>query len=63
MTGRGKTDHQPRELLRDETGEVSVEYGLIVALIFLAIVVSVTAVASKTSAMFTVIATTVSAAA
>jgi Flp pilus assembly pilin Flp len=52
-----------RTLRKNSSGEVSVEYGLIVALIFLAIVVSVTAVASKTSAMFTHIATTVSAAA
>ncbi len=52
-----------RKLRANASGEVSVEYGLIVALIFLAIVVSVTAVASKTSSMFTKIATTVSAAA
>ena len=52
-----------RNLWRNCSGEVSVEYGMIVALIFLAIVVSVTAVASKTSAMFTLISGTVSAAA
>ncbi|KAB2849500.1 MAG: Flp family type IVb pilin [Hyphomicrobiaceae bacterium] len=63
MADRATIEAANRGLRKDASGEVSVEYGMIVALIFLAIVVSVTAVASKTSAMFTNIATTVSGAA
>lgn len=49
-----------RRLAACSSGATSIEYGMIVALIFLAIVTAVTSVASKTSAMFTTIATTMS---
>ena len=49
-----------RRFLKDSSGATAIEYGMIVALIFLAIITSVTAVASKTSAMFTKVATTMS---
>ncbi len=42
------------------SGATSIEYGMICALIFLAIITAVTSVASKTSAMFTTVATTMS---
>ncbi len=41
---------------KDERGATVVEYGLIAALIFLAIVGSVTAFSEQTDAMFTMIA-------
>ena len=49
-----------RRLARCDSGATSIEYGMICALIFLAIITAVTAVASKTSAMFTTVATTMS---
>ncbi|KAB2849499.1 MAG: Flp family type IVb pilin [Hyphomicrobiaceae bacterium] len=49
-----------RRLAACNSGATSIEYGMIVALIFLAIVTAVTAVASKTSAMFTTVAATMS---
>jgi pilus assembly protein Flp/PilA len=49
-----------RRLAVCNSGATSIEYGMICALIFLAIITAVTAVASKTSAMFTTVATTMS---
>jgi len=46
---------------RDESGATAIEYGLIVALIFLAIVSSVTTFGNKTDAMYKFIADTIDA--
>ncbi len=43
------------QLKSDESGATAIEYGLIVALIFLAIVASVTTFGSSTSGMYTTI--------
>ncbi|MEN5147248.1 Flp family type IVb pilin [Brevundimonas diminuta] len=48
--------------LRDEGGATAIEYGLICALIFLAIILAVTAFAAESSAMYNYISTTISAA-
>jgi pilus assembly protein Flp/PilA len=42
--------------LRDEGGATAIEYGIIVALIFLVIIVSVTQFATNATAMFTKVA-------
>lgn len=47
---------------RDEGGATAIEYGLICALIFLAIILAVTAFAAQSNAMYTYISTTISAA-
>jgi len=49
-----------RRFRRDETGATAIEYGLIVALIFLAIVGGVTTFASNENIMYTKISTAVS---
>lgn len=41
-----------RKLLRDQNGATVIEYGLILAFIFLAIMFSVSAVAEQTTAMW-----------
>ena len=51
------TVHQfVRKLVRSENGATAVEYGLIVALIVLAIIGSMSMVATKTNAMWTKVA-------
>ncbi|MFM2372824.1 MAG: Flp/Fap pilin component [Pseudomonadota bacterium] len=45
-----------RKLLRDQNGATVIEYGLILAFIFLAIMFSVSAVADQTTAMWNYIA-------
>jgi pilus assembly protein Flp/PilA len=45
-----------RALARDDRGATAIEYGLIVSLIFIAIVAAVTATANSTIAMWTNIA-------
>jgi pilus assembly protein Flp/PilA len=55
----------PRKLsdfLSNESGATSVEYGLIAALIGVAIIVALTSTGTKLSAKFTKVATTLSAA-
>lgn len=47
---------------RDEGGATAIEYGLICALIFLAIIMAVTAFAAQSNAMYTHVSTTISAA-
>jgi pilus assembly protein Flp/PilA len=49
-----------RNLAADERGATAVEYGLIVALIFLAILASINSVAAATTAMFNVISSAMS---
>jgi pilus assembly protein Flp/PilA len=44
----------------DESGATAIEYGLIVSLIFLAILASVNAVAGGTTALFTLLASAMS---
>jgi pilus assembly protein Flp/PilA len=47
-------------LVRDESGATAIEYGLIAALIGVAIIAAVTLTGTKISAIFTTIATTLS---
>lgn len=49
-----------RRFLRDTSGSTAIEYGLIVGLIFLAIVTSLRLFADRTGAMFEYIATNIS---
>lgn len=49
--------HDITNFLAEEDGNNAIEYGLIVALIFLAIVVSVSRVAANTTAMWNTIST------
>ncbi|MEM8770771.1 MAG: Flp family type IVb pilin [Pseudomonadota bacterium] len=49
-----------RAFSRDESGATSIEYGLIVALLFLAIVASVKAFSTTTSGNYTAIADSIS---
>ncbi|MEZ5920770.1 MAG: Flp family type IVb pilin [Parvularculaceae bacterium] len=49
-----------RSFFRDESGATAIEYGLIVALIFLAIVTGVKTFATRTSAMYNKIETNLS---
>jgi pilus assembly protein Flp/PilA len=49
--------HLTRNFIRDEEGVTAIEYGLIAALIAVAIIVSVTLVGSKLAALFTYIST------
>ncbi len=51
-----------RRFLTDESGATAIEYGLIAALIFLVIVSAVGLFASRATAMFEYIATTIAAA-
>jgi pilus assembly protein Flp/PilA len=48
-----------RRFLVDERGATAIEYGLIVALIFLVIVSAVTLFSDRATAMFTYISTTI----
>jgi pilus assembly protein Flp/PilA len=48
--------HFAQKFIRDEEGVTAIEYGLIAALIAVAIIVSVTLVGSKLAAVFTSIA-------
>ena len=48
-----------RRFLVDERGATAIEYGLIVALIFLVIVTAVTLFSDRATAMFTYISTTI----
>jgi pilus assembly protein Flp/PilA len=54
--------HFAQKLIRDEEGVTAIEYGLIAALIAVAIIISVTLVGSKLAAVFTSIAGSLSAA-
>jgi pilus assembly protein Flp/PilA len=47
--------HFAQKFIRDEEGVTAIEYGLIAALIAVAIIVSVTLVGSKLAALFTYI--------
>ena len=47
-------------LVKDESGATAIEYGLIAALIGVAIIAAVTLTGTKISAIFTTIATTLS---
>ena len=47
-----------KDFLRSEDGATSIEYGLIVALIFLAIIASVRAFSESTSGMYTTVSDT-----
>jgi pilus assembly protein Flp/PilA len=49
-----------RSFAADESGATAIEYGLIISLIFLAILASVDAVASGTTAMFNLLASAMS---
>ena len=51
-----------QKFVRDEEGVTAIEYGLIAALIAVAIIISVTLVGSKLAAVFTSIAGSLSAA-
>jgi len=48
--------HFVQKFIRDEEGVTAIEYGLIAALIAVAIIISVTLVGSKLAAVFTSIA-------
>jgi pilus assembly protein Flp/PilA len=48
-----------RRFLADERGATAIEYGLIVALIFLVIVTAVTLFSDRATAMFTFVSTTI----
>ena len=54
--------HFVQKFIRDEEGVTAIEYGLIAALIAVAIIISVTLVGSKLAAVFTSIAGSLSAA-
>lgn len=45
---------------RDDSGATAIEYGLICALIFLVIIVAVTAFADKSTAMYDLVSTAIS---
>ncbi|AXL53213.1 pilus assembly protein [Paraburkholderia caffeinilytica] len=47
---------QAKRFVRDEDGVTAIEYGLIASLIAVAIIVAVTAVGTKLSALFTTVA-------
>lgn len=49
-----------RVFAADESGATAIEYGLIISLIFLAILASVNSVASGTTALFTLLASAMS---
>lgn len=49
-----------RSLAADEGGATAIEYGLIISLIFLAILASVNTVAAGTTALFDLLASTMS---
>lgn len=51
--------HALRAFLHDDDGATAIEYGLIVSLIFLAIVGSITAFTGGMNGMFTIILTTI----
>ena len=51
-------DRIMKEFLRNEDGATAIEYGLIVSLIFLAIVASVRAFSENTSGMYTSVSDT-----
>jgi pilus assembly protein Flp/PilA len=48
-----------QRFLRDEGGATAIEYGIVVALIFLVIITSVRAFATNVTAMFTKVASNV----
>ena len=48
------------QFLRDDSGATAIEYGLICALIFLVIITAVSAFASKSTAMYDYINTSIS---
>ena len=48
-----------RRFLTDDRGATAIEYGLIVALIFLVIVTAVTLFSDRATAMFTFVSTTI----
>ena len=45
-----------RVFLRDEEGATAIEYGVIISLIFIVIIIAVTNVATNATAMFTKVA-------
>jgi pilus assembly protein Flp/PilA len=50
------------KFIREETGATAIEYGLIAALIAVAIIVALTAVGTSLSSLFTGVSTTIDAA-
>jgi pilus assembly protein Flp/PilA len=52
INARGETMRHPFEILKDKRGATAVEYGLILALIFLAMIGGVVAVGQVTSGMW-----------
>lgn len=58
-TGHRTARRKARDVLADESGATAIEYGLIAALIFLAIVTAVTTFSNEITNMFNTVSNTV----